>query len=309
MIDICEFSKWCVNRLPNQIVKTMKEYNDFINNNVSKFNCLNKIELVGDCCMVVGGLSQEQDRQTCVMSTVLFAVRILQNINTIRTIFNDTDIGVRIGIHVSDVFGVVFQNPRRFQLYGNDINVCSRLESKAIKNTINISLKTVLSNEKIYLENSDLYIVSPLEENEYKGVGNIASYTLHIKRNELLWFDTTLCSLKKVLYDFDKYTNHYVINNITKLFQKMKSFYWETVIIHCISKSVLNNIQTELLSFREWEKDRSNQNIIIVSNVIIDDVSLNDMCALVQSFKDVRKMIKMEHNLDVFHERRRSTVI
>lgn len=239
LIDICGFSKWCVNRVPNQIVHTMKQYNEFIQGLVESSEELTKIELVGDCCMVVGGMIPTMDRRSCTRAVVYFAVRILQELQTIRSIFNDVHIGVRIGIHMADVFGIMLQKPRRFQLYSNDINVCARLESNAIRNTIHVSLKTVLSNDELMTENSDLYTISPLNEREYKGVGQVSSYTFHIRRDELLWFSTTMCSIQNPMREHTHAdTDVYVINNVQDLFQKMYSFMWPTVIIHCSSQVI-----------------------------------------------------------------------
>lgn len=289
LIDICGFSKWCVNRVPNQIVETMKEYNEFINRQVEQYEGLTKIELVGDCCMVVGGMIPSMNRQLCTRTVVQFAVCILKELQTVRNIFNDIQIGLRIGIHMADVFGVMLQKPRRFQLYSNDINVCSRLESNAIRNTIHISLKTVLSNEDLMTDYNDLYIISPLNEREYKGVGQVSSYTFHIRRSELLWFDTTMCSIQVPMSECkDVCENVYVINNIPDLFQRMYSFVWQLVIIHCSSESILETIQNELIAFREWERDREPQMIVLVCDFPIC-ARLSDMCVVVKNFKEIRR--------------------
>lgn len=293
MIDICGFSKWCVNRVPNQIVTTMNKYNEFINRLVEQHEGLTKIELVGDCCMVVGGMCSRMDRQLCTQMVVRFSASILQSLNTIRKIFNDMHVGLRIGIHMADVYGIMLKNPRRFQLYSNDINVCSRLESSAIRNTIHISLKTVLSNEALMTEFNDVYVMSPLTEQEYKGVGHVSSHTLHVRRNEILWFDTTLCSIHGHMREATEFTNAYVINDIPCLFQKMYSFFWNMVIIHCSSQHTLDTIQHELIAFREWERDREPQMIVVVTELISkSDHVLSDMCTVVKHFnKDIRRTI------------------
>lgn len=213
MIDICGFSKWCVNRMPLQIVNTMKKYNEFINNNVEMFCELTKIELVGDCCMVVGGMVQTMDRQQCTVAMVKFASNILSNLETIRT----------------------------------------------------------------------------LRENEYKGVGVVSSYTFHIIRHEYLWFDSTMCSIKNALLEFDHIDNVYIINNLDKLFETMYSFFWDVVIIHCYSKDTLSKIVEKLIAFREWEQDRIPQNIILVTK--ITDNPFLEMFNVVKTFKDLKKVI------------------
>jgi len=221
MIDICGFSKWCVSRVPNKIVTTMNTYNEFLIEMVGTFPELTKIELVGDCCMVVGGMIQNMDRPACTRAVIHFAINLLDNLQMIRDIFDDKYIGIRIGVHMADVFGVMLKNPRRFQLYSTDINVCSRLESCAIRNTIHISLKTVLENEYLLSEEyMQFYTPSPLNENEYKGVGHVASYTLHIRRNELLWFGTTLCFLKRRIIEYKSILEHVCAERHTTFVQQ-----------------------------------------------------------------------------------------
>ena len=117
----------------------MSEYNVYLSKVIDKYKSLTKIELVGDCCMV--GLTDNISKNESTLEIIRFAVNVLQNLNEIHKIFTDKHIGLRIGIHISNVFGIMMSNPRRFQLYGNDINVCSRLNLSTIKNTIHISLK------------------------------------------------------------------------------------------------------------------------------------------------------------------------
>lgn len=304
LIDIGGFSKWCVSRVPNQIVHTMKQYNEFINGLVEPYNELTKIELVGDCCMVVGGMRPSMDRRSCTRAVVCFAVSMLKELQTIRSIFNDVHIGVRIGIHMADVFGIMLQKPRRFQLYSNDINVCSRLESNAIRNTIHISLKTVLSNEYLMTENNGLYTISPLNEREYKGVGQVSSYTFHIRCEELLWFSTAMCSIQHPMRECapDR-TNVYVINNVPDLFQKMYSFMWPMVIIHCSSQATLDMVCEELTAFREWERDREPQTVVLVSE---HNAANQDMCIVVPHFRELRRHLVRSHEAPLMmrHPRR-----
>jgi hypothetical protein len=290
MIDICGFSKWCMHRMPSQIVQAMNGYNDFINNLSNPYE-ITKVELVGDCCLL---LSEELD------AVLEFAVSFLQQLNEVRKIFNDKCIGVRIAIHTADVFGIMLNNPRRFQLYSNDINVCARLESNAIPNTIHISLKTALLNDNILKDYTE-YVPSPRREQEYKGVGLVSSYTLHIVRDrEILWFDTTMCSIKGPMSDIPSFSHTYVIHDLPKLVQKMYSFFWTAIVIHC--PEITPEVKKEIIAFREWERDRKPQMIVLISPTT--DEWLHDMCVFVKSFQDLKRIFC---NVQVSREPRRST--
>lgn len=291
MIDICGFSKWCANRSPSQIVQTMFSYNNFLNKTIEESDYLTKIELVGDCCMIVGGLLQDstESKSNAITSTFQFAVRILQRINEIKTIFKDNDIGIRIGIHLSDVYGIVFNNPKRFQLYGSDINVCSRLESSAIKNTIHISLKTVLfCSENILKMFEHAVVFRDSEDHEYKGVGSLSSHVVHIKRNEVLFFDETVCHLEDLKQTLPYFTITFV-SKLDKFMEKLKSFYWIDVIIYCANNTTLNDICNRIKDFRKWENTRKYQNItIILENIDIDE-NVKKMCNVVNKMDDLQK--------------------
>ena len=79
-----------------------------------------------------------------------------------------------------------------------------------------------------------------------------------------------------------------VVNNIPDLFQKMYSFVWQLVIIRCSSESILETIQNELIAFREWERDREPQMIVLVCDFPIC-ARLSDMCVVVKNFKEIRR--------------------
>lgn len=314
MIDICGFSKWCMDRVPSEIVTTMHMYNEFINNLVELHDGLTKIELVGDCCMILGGLDSSLDREICTNMTVSFAVKLLQQLNNVREIFDDNRIGIRIGINKSDVFGTLLTHPKRFQLYSKDINICSRLESTAIQNSIHISLKAIVSNKELIAhnhENTSLYVVGPLTCKEYKGVGLVSSYTFHIRKDEVLWFGTTMCSIREHMNTFSNLSNYtYIINDVESLFQKLYSFFWKAVIIVCSSESTMSVLISQLIAFREWERDREHQPIFVISELSTTSIlQKQNLCTTISSINELRRIV-MEQDLNAVRRRepRRSTL-
>lgn len=178
--------------------------------------------------------------------------------------------------------------------------MCARLESNAIPNTIHISLKTALLSENLFNESKN-YVSSPLREQEYKGVGLVSSYTLHIVRDrEILWFDTTMCSIKGQMSEIVSFSHSYVVNDLPKLVQKMYSFFWTAVVLHC--PEITPQVKRELIAFREWERDRKPQVIVLVSSTT--DEWIHEMCVCVKSFQDLKRMFGNTH---VYREPRRST--
>ena len=194
MIDIVGFSSWCSNHIPHVIAKSMIEYNALMCKTIERYYSLKKIELVGDCCMILSGTMDVDYKYSC-LNTIRFAVDILDQLHEIRNIFKSKYIGVRIGIHLSDVIGVYIENPDKYQMFGNDINICSRLESSAKSNTIHISEKTLMCVQDLCKS-----ICGPCRKcvkgecikQSYKGVGTKTSYIYYLKSEKalLLYFDS-----------------------------------------------------------------------------------------------------------------------
>lgn len=196
MIDIVGFSSWCSNHVPYIIAKSMVDYNSLICKSIRKYPSLKKIELVGDCCMIISAFNPKGEPSNC-LDTIRFAIDIISQLQQIRNIFKSKSIGVRIGIHVGDVIGVYIENPDKYQLFGNDINVCSRLESSTKPNTIHISEKTIMCIQEL-LDPREDEIRNLLNEicikcikgnsitQSYKGVGSKTSYIYYLKVDKIL---------------------------------------------------------------------------------------------------------------------------
>jgi class 3 adenylate cyclase len=204
MIDIVGFSSWCSNHLPNVIARAMVEYNDWIGKFVEKYDCVNKIELVGDSCMLVSGTVTKtgESLTDSYLSMIRMAVDLLEDLVSFRNIFKSPKIGIRIGIHVSDVIGIYLNNPYKYQMFGNDINVCSRLENSSIPNTIHISEKTLMC-----VQNACNTSCGPCSRcvkgcviyQNYKGVGFKTSYQLFLKKKEICILNTNALFTKYIM--------------------------------------------------------------------------------------------------------------
>lgn len=192
MIDIYMFSSWCSNQTPNIIATTMIEYNKLICNTIKKYKNLKKIELVGDSCMIVSGYHNSMDYKSNCLESIRFAVDILKQAKNIQNIFKSKYIGIRIGIHLSDVIGVYIEDPNKYQLFGNDINICSRLESSTKPNTMHISEKTLMVVQDMcnnVCGPCTKCIKGDCIKQEYKGVGTKTSYIYYLKIEKALFIN------------------------------------------------------------------------------------------------------------------------
>jgi class 3 adenylate cyclase len=145
MIDLCNYSQWCENKYAMIVYYSMKKYNLFLTDILCKYKLLEKIEIVGDCVMVVGWVPNIKTCERITEQIIRFAMEVLQNINRIQAIFQDENISVRIGIHKGNTCCGFMSNPRKFQVFGNSVNMASRIESVADNGTCMISDVTLES--------------------------------------------------------------------------------------------------------------------------------------------------------------------
>lgn len=158
---------------------------------------LEKIKTIGDCYMVAGGIP-EPDEHHAVRIT-FFAKRILDTIQSIASNI-EIDTPLRIGIHSgSCVAGVIGKHKFAYDLWGDSVNIASRMESHGDPNKIHVSapfVNILLASknvEKVEIEGKVHYKLSlpdvttiplliEIEERgtiEVKNKGEMKTYFIH----------------------------------------------------------------------------------------------------------------------------------
>ena len=139
MIDIVNFTQWCGEDTPRHVFHIMSKYNALVLDLLNQYDDIEKIEMVGDSMMILGGLRNVHPQKEMMKNMLLFARELVKKIPFIQRIFRDPRISLRIGIHLGDILIGVVPEPTRIQVYGNSICVASRLEQSSSPGAIMVS--------------------------------------------------------------------------------------------------------------------------------------------------------------------------
>jgi adenylate cyclase len=175
--DITNFTK-----ISNKIgvSKTVQFLNDIFTvfDEISKKYQIKKIKIIGDCYMAVSGIKAEQHNHT---DAIIYASRDMI-INFSKIIVNyDIHSKLRIGINSGPIIaGIIGRSIFNYDIWGDTVNMASRMESSGSGNTIQITKKTysLLSQETKKLFKPRGYI-------DVKGSRKIYTYTQKVRVGEM----------------------------------------------------------------------------------------------------------------------------
>ena len=134
---------------------------------------LEKIKTIGDCYMLVGGLPNPDKNHAD--SVVRMALEMLDTIEQINT-KTDQSLKVRIGINSGPVAaGVIGKEKFIYDLWGDTVNVASRMETFGSNSKIHVSSNT-------YLQLKDYYNFTKRDEINIPGKGTMQTYFLNSRK-------------------------------------------------------------------------------------------------------------------------------
>jgi PAS domain S-box-containing protein len=138
--DFKNFTAYCEELSPQQLVSELREYFDVYDDIVEKY-FVEKIKTIGDAYMCAGGLPIRN--RSHAFDVVLTALEIqikTYNINLIKQQEGRQPWQLRMGIHTGDlVAGVVGKKKFAYDIWGDTVNIASRMESACDVGRINIS--------------------------------------------------------------------------------------------------------------------------------------------------------------------------
>lgn len=159
---------------PNQIVQLLNRIFSSFDRLVEKYG-LEKIKTIGDAYMVAGNIplplkdhAQHIADLSIEMHKIIYAIAKEQNLN----------LELRIGIHTGSVAaGVLGTKRMSYDLWGDSVNIASRMESQGVAGYTQISKSTAKLIESEF-------IVEPRGHIEVKGKGDMLVYFLHGRKSE-----------------------------------------------------------------------------------------------------------------------------
>ncbi|MCK5876842.1 MAG: response regulator, partial [Candidatus Marithrix sp.] len=130
---------------------------------------LEKIKTIGDAYMLVGGLPTQRDDHVEAVADI--AIEMLDEIAWLNE-QNQEDFKIRIGVHTGPVVaGVIGKHKFNYDLWGDTVNISSRMESQGIPDEIQVS-------EVVYKRLKDNFYLEERGLIDIKGKGKMNTYLL-----------------------------------------------------------------------------------------------------------------------------------
>jgi class 3 adenylate cyclase len=166
--DIAGFTELTARNSPRQIVDMLNAIFGLFDQ-LAKDHHLEKIKTIGDCYMLVGGVPDRSP--THCQQVADFAIAALAGLSDYASRLREP-IQIRIGMHTGTVVaGIVGTQKFSFDLWGDVVNLASRLESTGVPGRIHVS-------DAVHGRLQDDYCFEARGEIELKGRGAIRTWFL-----------------------------------------------------------------------------------------------------------------------------------
>ncbi len=140
--DFVGFTAYAKNLEPEELVSSVDYYFSKFDEIMEKYD-IEKIKTIGDAYMCVSGLPEPGEND--VLRAVHAAFEIIEFIEASKKSNNSqlTKFDIRIGINTGPIVaGIVGTKKFAYDIWGDTVNVASRMESKSVAGRINVSEST-----------------------------------------------------------------------------------------------------------------------------------------------------------------------
>jgi len=167
--DIQGFTEIAESTKPEELIKHLNNIFSSFDRIIENYN-IEKIKTIGDAYMCAGGMPNKDN--TNAIEVVLSALEMQREIQKINEKSN-LKLEIRIGIHTGPVVaGVVGSNKLEYDIWGDTVNISSRMESHGVINKVNIS-------EETYIHVKDFFVCQYRGKIEVKYKGEMEMYFVH----------------------------------------------------------------------------------------------------------------------------------
>jgi guanylate cyclase len=138
--DIVGFTTWAQSTSPDRVVAMLDDLFTRLDDTAAEHG-LEKIKTIGDSYMAVAGAPEPRDDHAA--AAVRFARAMIDIVAEKGRAASDADLQVRIGIASGSVVGGVIGRQRLlFDLWGDTVNLASRMESSGVPGRIQVAQST-----------------------------------------------------------------------------------------------------------------------------------------------------------------------
>jgi class 3 adenylate cyclase len=168
--DCVRFTELSSHLTPTELVALLNDVFSLFDRLVDRY-ALEKIKTIGDAYMVVGGLTADRNGRSHVARVADLALDMLDAVETYRA-RTGRPLEVRIGAHLGPtVAGVIGLKKFIYDVWGDAVNIASRMESQGEAGRIQVSAR-------LYERLADQFIFEPRGATEIKGKGSMETYFL-----------------------------------------------------------------------------------------------------------------------------------
>lgn len=166
--DLVDFTRWSMLLPPEHVVEILGQVFTEFDALTERYG-LEKIKTIGDAYMVVAGVpSPHPDHREAIAYMALGMMEAIRRLNRVL----GTSLDLRIGLNSGPVIaGIIGTRKFAYDLWGDTVNMASRLESHGQAGRIHVSEATRLALQ-------DRFSFEPRGETEMKSIGRVKTWFL-----------------------------------------------------------------------------------------------------------------------------------